>query len=199
MYILGRKLEVTRLGGLRLRFCLILLLAVAGLSACEGPEGPTGPAGSSGAQGPVGTAGPQGPTGTANVIYSAWTRAGTWTKTNVFGVDRFYAEIQADRLSQEVLDRGVVLVYAKLETDNNQVRQLPITVYAQFTEDIIDFSLNLGKVRVWSTPVRGPATPVTPSSNHLFRYVLIPGGQAGRIDFEKLTYAEAKERFGLTD
>ena len=92
-----------------------------------------------------------------------------------------------------------VLVYAKLETDNKQVRQLPLTVYAQFTEDFVDFSLNLGKVRVWSTPVRGPATPATPSSNHVFRYVLIPGGQAGRIDFETLTYAEAKERFALTD
>lgn len=178
---------------------ILLLLTGMCISSCEGPEGPTGPAGSSGAQGPAGAPGPQGPTGTANVIYSAWTKAGTWTKTNVFGVDRFYTEIQADRLSQEVLDRGVVLVYAKLETDNNQVRQLPITVYAQFTEDVIDFSLNLGKVRVWSTSVRGPAIPLSPSSNHLFRYVLIPGGQAGRINFEKLTYAEAKARFGFTD
>ena len=178
---------------------VLLLLTGMWISACEGPEGPTGPAGSSGAQGPAGATGPQGPTGTANVIYSAWTKAGTWTKTTVFGVDRFYTEIQADRLSQEVLDRGVVLVYAKLETDNNQVRQLPITVLAQFTEDMIDFSLNLAKVRVWSTPVRGPAIPLSPSTNHLFRYVLIPGGQAGRIDFEKLTYAEAKARFGFMD
>ena len=187
----------TRLG--RLRYCLMLLLAVAGMSACEGPDGPIGPAGPSGVQGPSGAQGPPGPTGTANVIYSAWTKAGTWTKTNVFGVDRFYTELQADRLSQEILDRGVVLVYAKLETDNNQVRQLPVTVYAQFTEDIIDFSLNLNKVRIWSTPVRGPALPLSPSPNHSFRYVLIPGGQAGRISYEKLTYPEAKVLFGLTD
>lgn len=198
MYFSKSKIKRLPWGGMRYGMVLLLLTGMC-ISACEGPEGPTGPAGTSGAQGPAGAPGPQGPTGTANVIYSAWTKAGTWTKTNVFGVDRFYTEIQADRLSQEVLDRGVVLVYAKLETDNNQVRQLPITVYAQFTEDIIDFSLNLGKVRIWSTPVKGPGIPVSPSSNHLFRYVLIPGGQAGRIDFEKLTYAEAKARFGFTD
>ncbi len=185
----------THLG--KLSYCLMILLVVAGLSACKGPAGPTGPAGPSGVQGPAGAQGPAGPTGAANVIYSAWTKAGTWTKANVFGVDRFYTELQADRLSQEILDRGVVLVYAKLETDNNQVRQLPVTVYAQFTEDIIDFSLNLNKVRIWSTPVRGPLLP--PSPNHSFRYVLIPGGQAGRINYEKLTYPEAKVRFGLTD
>ena len=198
MYFSKSKIKGLTWGGMRYGMVLVLLTGMC-ISSCEGPEGPTGPAGTSGAQGPAGAPGPQGPTGTANVIYSAWTKAGTWTKTNVFGVDRFYAEIQADRLSQEVLDRGAVLVYAKLETDNNQVRQLPITVYAQFTEDFIDFSLNLGKVRVWSTPVRGPAIPLSPSSNHLFRYVLIPGGQAGRIDFEKLTYAEAKVRFGFKD
>jgi hypothetical protein len=197
MYQLRRRIEGLRLCGMRYSF--VLLLAMTGMSACEGPEGPVGPAGSSGSQGPAGPQGPQGATGTANVIYSAWTRAGTWTKINVFGVDRFYTEFQADRLSQEILDRGVVLVYAKLETDNNQVRQLPIVVYAQFTEDVIDFSLNLNRIRVWSTPVRGPALPVIPSPNHTFRYVLIPGGQAGRMNYEKLTYAEAKERFGLTD
>lgn len=184
------------MGRMRFGFVLLLLAGMC-ISACKGPEGPTGPAGAPGAPGPAGASGPQGPTGTPNVLYSAWTRAGTWTKTNEFGVDRFYIEIQAARLSQEILDRGVVMVYAKLETDNNRVRQLPITVLAQFTEDIIDFSLNLGNVRVWSTPVRGPV--ITPSSNQQFRYVLIPGGQAGRIDFEKLTYAEAQERFGFTD
>lgn len=197
MHELRRRIEGIRLSSLR--YCFVLLLAMTGMSACEGPEGPIGPAGSSGSQGPVGAQGPQGATGTANVIYSAWTKAGTWTKINVFGVDRFYTEFQADRLSQEILDRGVVLVYAKLETDNNQVRQLPVVVYAQFTEDIIDFSLNLSKVRVWSTPVRGPALPVTPSPNHTFRYVLIPGGQAGRMSYETLTYTEAKELFGLAD
>ncbi|WP_373331242.1 hypothetical protein [Salmonirosea aquatica] len=190
------KKNLSRWG--RLGVCLVLLSSVW-MSACEGPEGPAGPAGPSGAQGPTGAQGPAGPTGTANVVYSSWIRAGTWTKTNVFGVDRFYTELQADRLSQEILDRGVVLVYAKLETDNNQVRQLPVTVYAQFTEDIIDFSLILAKVRVWSTPVRGPALPVAPSPNHSFRYVLIPGGQAGRISYEKLTYAEAAELFGFSD
>lgn len=174
----------------------LMAVCFAGLWACEGPQGPAGPAGETGAQGPAGPQGPTGATGTANVIYSNWQAAGTWQTVNVFGVNRSYIDINAPRLTQEILDRGVVLVYVKLTTDNNQVRQLPVTVYAQFTEELIDFSLIVNRIRVWSTPIK---PPVPPSSNYEFRYVLIPGGQAGRMSYETLTYDEAKEQFNLAD
>ncbi|GHB81092.1 collagen-like protein [Persicitalea jodogahamensis] len=178
----------------------LLAIVMICLGSCSGTEGPAGPVGPAGPQGPVGTAGPQGPAGSANVLYSNWTKAGTWIKTNQFGTDRFYFDItNVNRLTQAVLDQGVVLMYAKLETENNQVRQLPIRVYALFTEDIIDFTLTVNRIRVWSVPVRGPQTPIQPSPNHEFRYVIIPGGQAGRISYEKLTYAEAKDMFQIPD
>ena len=178
----------------------LLVTALLWLSSCGGKEGAVGPAGPAGPQGTTGQVGPQGPAGTANVIYSNWAKAGTWTKTNQFGTDRFYFDINnVNRLTQAVLDQGVVLVYAKLETENNQVRQLPVRVYALFTEDNIDFTLMVNKIRVWSIPVRGPGTPILPSPNHEFRYVIIPGGQAGRIGYEKLAYAEAREMFNLPD
>ncbi len=177
----------------------MLIVALLLMSSCgtEGPEGPVGPAGP---QGTTGQVGPQGPAGAANVIYSNWAKAGTWIKTNQFGTDRFYFDINnVNRLTQAVLDQGVVLLYSKLETENNQVRQLPIRVYALFTEDIIDFTLMVNRIRIWSIPVRGPQTPIIPSPNHEFRYVIIPGGQAGRISYENLSYAEAKEAFNLPD
>lgn len=178
----------------------LLATALLWLGSCGGKEGPIGPVGPVGPQGTAGQVGPQGPAGSANVIYSNWTKAGNWLKTNQFGTDRFYFDINnVNRLTQTVLDQGVVLVYGKLETENNQVRQLPIRVYALFTEDNIDFTLTVGKIRVWSIPVRGPSTPIIPSPNHEFRYVIIPGGQAGRIGYEKLTYAEAREMFRLPD
>ncbi len=178
----------------------LLIAAMLGLNSCGGKEGSVGPAGPTGPQGTIGQIGPQGPAGSANVIYSNWAKAGTWIKTNQFGTDRFYFDISnVNRLNQAVLDQGVVLVYAKLETENNQVRQLPIRVYALFTEDNIDFTLTVNRIRVWSIPVRGPQTPILPSPNHEFRYVIIPGGQAGRIGYEKLTYTEAREVFNLPD
>ncbi len=178
----------------------LLTAALLWLSSCGGKEGPIGPAGPVGSQGTTGQVGPQGSAGSANVIYSSWAKAGTWIKINQFGTDRFYFDINnVNRLNQAVLDQGVVLVYAKLETENNQVRQLPVRVYAQFTEDIIDFTLTVNRIRVWSIPVRGPQTPIVPSPNHEFRNVIIPGGQAGRIGYEKLTYAEAREMFSLPD
>ncbi len=175
---------------------LLLLLSVLLFNACKGPAGPTGPAGSNGTQGPAGTPGINGPAGTANVIYSNWAKAGSWTSVNVFGVQRSYIDITVPRLSQEILDRGLVLVYVKLETDNNQVRQLPVRIYAQFTEEMIDFALSFNKIRIWSTPIR---PPVPPSPNNEFRYVLVPGGQAGRLNYENMTYEEAKAAFGMEE
>jgi len=178
----------------------VLAGALLWLSSCVGTEGPVGPIGPAGPQGTIGQVGPQGPAGAANVIYSNWTKAGGWIKVNLFGTDRFYFDFNnVNRLTQAVLDQGVVLVYAKLETENNQVRQLPVRVYALFTEENIDFTLAVSRIRVWSIPVRGPATPITPSPNHEFRYVIIPGGQAGRVSYEKLSYAEAREMFQLPD
>ncbi len=178
----------------------MLIVATLWLSACGGNEGPVGPAGPAGPQGLTGTAGSQGPAGSANVLYSNWAKAGTWTKTNQFGTDRFYFDINnVNRLTQAVLDQGVVLIYAKLETENNQVRQLPVRVFSQFTEDNIDFTMTVNRIRVWSIPIRGPQPPIIPSTNHEFRYIVIPGGQAGRVGYEKMTYAEARKMFDLPD
>ncbi|GAB2796600.1 hypothetical protein GCM10027275_47430 [Rhabdobacter roseus] len=180
--------------------CLVLASLVIGIAACEGPAGPAGPAGTPGPTGPQGPAGSQGATGTANVIYSSWRAAstlGTWTRTTLNGKEKFYLDMSAAPLSQQIMDQGVVMVYLKHPTENNQIRQLPVSIVAQFTEELVDYSLaSVGSIRLWSTPMNGP---VVPTSNYQFRYVLIPGAQAGRLNYEKLTYQEVKELFNLPD
>lgn len=173
----------------------ILLISLAFTQACKGPEGPAGPAGV-GTPGQTGPAGPAGPAGTANVFYSSWAAAGPWGKTTYNSLVRSYIDIPAPRLTQDVLDKGVVLVYGKVNTSDNYVRQLPITLKSQFTEEFIDYTLSINSLRIWSTPI---AATVDPSSAYQFRYVVIPGGQAIRMNYEKLSYEEAKVLFDIRD
>jgi hypothetical protein len=179
-----------------LTLCAGMAMLVSCLVACEGPAGPAGPQGPAGTQGPTGAAGAAGPTGSANVVYSNWAPAGAWTRANIFGVDRFFIDVRADRLSQEIMDRGVVLVYTRLNVENQQVRQLPASIISQFTEELLDFTLRPSFIRIWSTPVR---PPVTPGQDYQFRYVLIPGAQAARLNYENLSYEQAKALFNLPD
>jgi len=174
----------------------ILCLGLVVMQACKGPEGPAGPAGI-GTQGPAGEPGATGPAGTANVFYSSWTAAGPWTSTNFNSVQRSYIDITVPRITQDILDKGAVLVYAKLNLGDTQVRSLPITVKSGFTEELIDFSLALNTLRIWSTPFEGNAQP---SATYQFRYVVIPGGQAIRMmNYENLSYEEAVKLFNIQD
>jgi hypothetical protein len=114
----------------------------------------------------------------------------------VFGVNKFRFDMAAPRLTQELIDRGLVMVYARIEVENNQVRQLPFSVISSVNEGLFDHTLQVGTVRVWATPIR---PPFSPSTTNEFRYILVPGSIAGRLNHEQLSYAEAKELFGLQD
>ena len=173
----------------------ILLIGLVFMQGCKGPEGPAGPAGE-GAPGATGPAGPTGPAGSANVFYSSWAAAGTWSKTTYNSLLRSYIDIAAPRITQDVLDKGLVLVYAKVNTSDNYVRQLPVTLKSQFTEEYIDYTLQINTLRIWSTPI---AATVEPSTAYQFRYIVVPGGQAIRMNYEGLTYEEAKVLFNIKD
>jgi hypothetical protein len=171
----------------------ILLLSLVFVQACKGPEGPQGPAGTS-TPGADGAPGAPGPAGSANVFHSSWTKAGSWGKILYNSIDRFYIDVPAPRITQDILDKGVVLVYAKVNDSN--VRPLPLTIKSKFTEEFIDFSLSVTSLRIWSTPIEAN---VEPSTTYEFRYVVIPGGQAVRMNYEKLTYEEAVALYNIKD
>src|SRR5690348_2162425 len=85
-----------------LPFALLLLV-----SSCA-DDGPVGPAG------PAGPPGPTGATGSPNVVYGAWFKPDSYEMTTLFGIKNFAHTQQVPAITQEVLDKGVVLVYAKL-------------------------------------------------------------------------------------
>jgi hypothetical protein len=178
------------------RFLLPLVMAalvIGSFSACEGPEGPAGAKGDSGADGAPGS---KGDPGTVNVIYSPWKAAGTWTKTTVNGLEKYYIDIPAPGVSESVVNQGHVQVYVRLQTDQQNVYGLPYTNKSTFTEELLTSSFKLGTVRVWSYAV---VPPVVPSPTNEFRYIIIPGGQAGRVNTEALSYDQVKALYNLQD
>lgn len=172
-----------------------LFVSIVSLSGCEGPEGPAGKDGT-GVPGPKGDPGAP---GTANVIYSDWKSVTTnmWTRSSGAGLVRFFHDFAAPPLDQTVLDKGMVLVYVKLTQDDNQIRPLPFTVASNLTQVRLEYALLDKKVRLWCTnPDQGSA--LTPPDGQ-YRYIIVPGGQAGRLSGRQLSYEEAVEMFGLPD
>jgi Collagen triple helix repeat (20 copies) len=126
----------------------------AGKDGANGQNGANGAAGSMGAQGVSGangTPGVTGATGTANVIYGTWqdmSNPDFWYKLgapetggsnngggsgNVFAKLGFGCDFYAP-ITQDILDKGQVLVYGKFRPDrnDNRVYFLPFTLNGYF-------------------------------------------------------------------
>lgn len=165
------------------RFFSLITIAAAIFSSCtkEGPAGPAGPQGQTGATGATGA------TGTANVIYSDWFTPSSYTATNGFGgIKNIDFTQAAPGITQDVLDKGVVLTYGKLNGYSssiwpaNQVAKLPILVNyisgGVTQTDTWSAFETAGSLRinfVNNTNLYGSI-----SNSHSFRYVIIPGGNA---------------------
>jgi hypothetical protein len=127
--------------------------------------------------------GDDGPPGTANVKYSEWFIADPWKKDTVFNVWGFNYIKDAAGITQDILDDGTVLTFAKLEGYNaliwprDQVGQLPISLTYQsgiVMTDTWAATATLGKLKIRF--VNDNNTYNTISNAHQFRYVIIPGG-----------------------
>ncbi|HEU4860481.1 MAG TPA: hypothetical protein VFT15_11610, partial [Chitinophagaceae bacterium] len=110
-------------------------LTITCILSCE--KGDTGPQGPAGPQGPQGAQGIQGTPGAANVVYSDWlsVTAGEWkdtVMTNITAAKRIIKT--ASKLTQPILDSGVILAYLK-DPVINTIYQLP-------------FSYNINPVRI---------------------------------------------------
>lgn len=132
--------------------------------------------------------GDTGPPGTANVVYSEWFKPSTYTKETVFGTIGFYHNQPAPGITQEILDKGTVLVYAKLEGYTSsvwpvgQVGQLPVTVsYVQGAaqQDTWIAYASPGNLQIRFTNDHNLYTSI--ATAHQFRYVIIPGGKSGNV------------------
>ena len=194
---------------MRLKFltipCILFLAITVIIAGCSkdgdtGPAGATGPAGPAGAAGATGAAGPA---GTANVIYSAWLtvpfKPDTFRTAGVLDTAGFYADIAASKLDLAMLDKGEMKVYVNLGTAANPaVYPLPF-LGGLYIEPI--FQLNT--VTVYASGSKSPDAKAV-LGQIPFRYVLIPGGTAGRsaaggktVDWNN--YKEVQAYLGLKD
>jgi hypothetical protein len=139
---------------------LLLCVALVTLSCAKGDTGPTGPTG---------------PAGSANVIYSDWYSPATWVAESEYGTAQRTYTMTDTLLTQEIVDRGVVLVYMRFVGLNPAIVQLPCT----FADPAYSFSFraSAGTVKVvyYDIAAQTSTPPAIPSYNQV-RYVLIPGG-----------------------
>ena len=126
---------------------LIGLFTILLFNGCkkEGPIGPAGPQGSQGIPGETGATGATGAQGNANVV------SGTVTITNwIFSSPSYYADISYPAITQEIVDKGAVLVY--VSNGGGGYSQLPVTVYPNTTySKSFECVHALGALRIYVT------------------------------------------------
>lgn len=184
---------------LRARTVVVALAAVSlfFVSCSKGDAGPEGPEGPAGPQGPQGT---PGPAGTANVIYSNWLDV-TFTEDeddqgNPTGT--YYAEINAAKLTNEILSRGDMKVYINLgSAAEPYIAPLPMS--DPFYDVHCSAEFLLQKIFLYADT--DLSTVTEQGVKYLqFRYILIPGGTGARVaqpDWKD--YNKVKEFYGLPD
>ena len=177
--------------------CLLAasLLIVACKKGDPGPQGDKGDKGDAGAQGATGATGSKGAAGTANVLYSDWLDLGfTQDPSGIF-----FAQIDEDKLTDDILSKGEIKVYVNLGTAAEKiVFPLPFTsgtaqISPLYAEGLIELDANVNA-----------STAVDQSTGQKFRqyrYVLIPGGAHVRMDkqINWNNYEEVKNYLGLKD
>lgn len=159
-----------------------------------------------------GDTGPAGPAGTANVIYSEWYSPETWRTEPSYGISYRSYTMAAPSLTQEVIDRGAVLVYMRFYGMIPAITQLPL-VLPESPGYSFSFRAEADSVKAMyyspSAPTSFPA--VIPPLNQV-RYVLIPGGVAADAkaidggarerwlaDLRAMPYADLCRKYGIPE
>ena len=165
----------------------------AGVAGPSGPTGPAGPTGPTGSQGSSGTAGGSG-TGTAiNVIYSDWFTPlfVDWQKISE---KNYIYRINEVRITQEIIDRGVVLAYSR-QFSNGPAYLLPMMLETNSGLTNYNISVVLGKVNFLFSElldIQGK-----PATGLQYRYVIIPGGVKSRANIDYSNFDEVSKAFGI--
>ena len=179
---------------------LSLCFSVAILFASCTKEGPMGPVGPQGAQGPTGSSGAQGQTGTANVLYSNWSTSSLEWSNDANATLQKLATLTATGLTQEVLDRGMVLVYSRNNADGD-VHPLPVIINTTDTStgtsittaNRFRFALRAGAVSLMHTSEVAGAAVAPQAADVNFRYIIVPGSSAdSRISSGAAGYTTAQ-------
>ncbi|MBD0777600.1 collagen-like protein [Maribacter sp. ANRC-HE7] len=166
----------------------------------QGEQGIPGEDGADGADGAQGEQGEQGETGTANVIYSDWIDSPV-TSNNIES-SQANGDIDAAGLSQEIINQGTVLIYARVL---GSVYALP---YIGIQGVSYHYRLTVGAVNIRLATIDG--SDIGAPLFTQYRYVLIPGGvEAGNgiggitgkssTDYSKMSYDEVVAQFNIPE
>ncbi len=165
-----------------------------------GEQGEPGTDGQDGAQGPVGLRGEQGEQGpagedsNANVIASTWIPSPYPDRSIISASHPHFDE----RLTSEVINNSVILTYARLgggSTPFRYIEQLPI----EHGERYFYTRAAIGAI-LFQCSITGD-TAQNFNVFDAFKYVVIPHGTAAktaRPNFDKMSYEEVMDHFGLT-
>jgi hypothetical protein len=147
--------------------------------------------------------GAPGSPGTANVKFSDWFTPATYKKDTVFGIWGFSYNKSATAITQNVLDSGTLLVFAKMYGYNSQVwpagnvGQLPITfTYIQnvLQNDTWQYKAIPGNLNIRFQNDHNIYTSI--SNAHQFRYIIIPGAVAAGRGIN-LSYEEICRKYNI--
>lgn len=166
-----------------------LFLSLILLSACK--EGPPGPAGEKGSQGE------KGDTGSANVVYGGWVNMDVASFWYTVSTNIWEASFAAN-LSQEQLDKGVLLVYGKDNTAGGTVKLLPYNPSSALT---VQSAYRLNRVVVQQIYYTTRPAAYTNQGFQQFRYVLVPGGVPGsrKAALDYTDYEAVKKTYNIPD
>lgn len=176
-----------------------ILLTVAIISIINSCSPDDGADGKNGLDGTNGVDGQIGATGTANVIYSVWATAPAAIAETIDGTPGMSTSINAPQLSQDILDKGTVLVYLSF---GSGTFTLPYTSNAGGTSNTISAIATLKKIKLFRYTNSGVGTVNIPTSLS-WRYILIPGGvtaatsKAAKLDYSKMSYEEVCQHFNI--
>lgn len=185
----------------RINIPTVLLAMLAIFVSCSedgtpgdiGPPGPQGEQGTEGGQGLQGEQGEQGEPGTANVVYSEWftISQSDWIG---LGTSKLTGEIPAPELNQEIMNKGVVLVYFRFG-QSETITPLPSRVT---TSLYIKYLITASKIGIEVLLVNGGISidGISPTE---YRYVIIPGGipAGGRLGLDYGDYEAVKAYYGI--
>ena len=155
---------------------LLLLFALIGFFACEGPEGPQGPAGPTGPTGPAGPtgatgpAGPAGADGNANVTMVSLLEADiTWTTGSYLGRTANTFSFTETGVTQDIIDHGTVLGYCYI---SSAWWALPFTWENSggTSRQYIFHSYSLETITLWAYQTSGV---LDPNAIQEYRFLLI--------------------------
>jgi hypothetical protein len=146
--------------------------------------------------------GAKGDTGTANVMFSPWTDViFTPAKNSAGDTVAWVAEMNAPKLTKNILDSGTVKVYLNAGTSADPfIVSLPFTdLYAYVGVQNLNVYFTVGKINMYATDDAGTITS-SGQKAYQFRYVIIPGSvSTGRSAVNWDNYEAVKALYHIKD